>query len=410
MASLATQEAIAYLRTPAAIRDRCQRLFDLCCQDRLEHFTCDLAQLERTADFVLATMREQYPDFKIPFHSRWRHFDVGGVPRRMQLDKALSGMSATEKAKAQIDLVVTSVLLDAGAGSEWRYVESSTEQVFARSEGLAVASFHLFCQGAFSINPGNPWQADAQGLQRLSEDQLRAGFQVSQSNPLVGVAGRTELLQKLGRAIAQQPQRFGDPARPGNLIDWLQDKYSNPLEAADLLGEVLEGFAAIWPGRVEIAGVNLGDVWSHLALAGNEPTANIVPFHKLSQWLTYSLIEPLAEAGLQVVNLDSLTGLAEYRNGGLCVDLGLLQPKHPGVLGQAHLPGSEVIVEWRALTVILLDQIAQQIRQKLELSALELPLVKVLEGGTWSAGRRIAKQLRPGGTPPILLESDGTVF
>ena len=408
MTMLATEEAITYLQTPTAIRDRCQRLYDLGCQEQLQHFSCNLSQLDRVADFVIATMHEQYPDFKIPFHSRWRHFDVGGVPRRLQLDQALSEMTAVEKARAKIDLVVTSVLLDAGAGSEWQYRDSSN-QVFARSEGLAVASFHLFCQGAFSSDP-NQRQADAVGLQHLSEEGLKAGFQVSQTNPLVGVAGRTELLQKLGKTLAQQPQRFGDPARPGHLIDYLQEKYSQPIEAADLLSEVIEGFAPIWSGRIEIAGVNLGDVWTHPALVGNEPTANLVPFHKLSQWLTYSLIEPLAEAGLEVVNLDSLTGLAEYRNGGLCVDLELLQPKHSGILGQAHLPGSEVIVEWRALTVILLDKIAQQIRHKLGLSALELPLIKVLEGGTWSAGRQIAKQLRPEGTPPILLASDGTVF
>jgi len=42
----------------------------------------------------------------------------------------------------------------------------------------------------------------------------------------------------------------------------------------------------------------------------------IVPFHKLTQWLTYSLLEPLETAGLTVVNLDELTALPEYRNGG----------------------------------------------------------------------------------------------
>lgn len=408
MSRLTIPEAIAYLRTTRAICDRCQSLYDLCIGDQLEHFRCNDRQLDRVADFVIATIREQYPDLKIPFHSRWRHFDVGGIPRGLQLDKALSKLSAREQAKTKVDLVVTSVLLDAGAGSQWQYRES--DRVFTRSEGLAVASFHLFSQGAFSSNPDHRWQADAAGLQSFSEEQLKTGFQVSESNPLVGVAQRTQLLQKLGKAIAQQPQRFGNRARVGNLIDTLYSKYGDRLEAAHLLTEVLEGFAAIWPGRIEIDGVNLGDVWTHSALPGDEPMAKLVPFHKLSQWLTYSLIEPLAEAGIEVINLDSLTGLAEYRNGGLFVDLELLEPKHEGILSQAHPPESEVIVEWRALTIILLDRLAQRLRQKLELSSIELPLVKVLEGGTWSAGRRIAKQLRPGGTPPILLESDGTVF
>jgi hypothetical protein len=136
----------------------------------------------------------------------------------------------------------------------------------------------------------------------------------------------------------------------------------------------------------------------------------LVPFHKLSQWLTYSLLEPLQDLGLTITDLDQLTGLAEYRNGGLCVDLGLLQPKHADVTAEAHLPSSEMIVEWRSLTIILLDRIADAIRNTLGMNAIDLPLVKVLEGGTWAAGRKIAAELRDSGVPPIQVKSDGTVF
>ena len=135
-----------------------------------------------------------------------------------------------------------------------------------------------------------------------------------------------------------------------------------------------------------------------------------MPFHKLSQWLTYSLLEPLQELGLAIAGLDELTGLPEYRNGGLCLDIGLLRAKDAAIFEESYLPGSEVIVEWRSLTVILLDKIAATMREKLHLSATELPLVKILQGGTWAAGRKIAEELRVGGVPPIRIESDGTVF
>ncbi len=39
-----------------------------------------------------------------------------------------------------------------------------------------------------------------------------------------------------------------------------------------------------------------------------------------------------------------------------------------------------------------------------------MPLAKVLEGGTWRVGRRIARELRRNGEPPIRVASDGTVF
>lgn len=409
--------AIAYLRSPTAIRDRCGQLFELACADKLRYFRCDLSQLERVAEYVIHVTRESYPDLNVPFHSRWRHFEVGGSSRLADLEAKLDGLTPLQKAQAKFDLVIVSVLLDAGAGDRWQYVESGTGepgngQVWRRSEGLAIASFHAFCQGIFSSDPSQPLQADAIGLQTLTEDALRNAFQVSTENPLVGVQGRLKLLQRLGEALQQHPTVFGSPSpRSGSLINYLlaQTRHGQ-LEASTVLSAVLFGLGDIWSGRLTIAGTNLGDVWVHSALPNDRPYSQLVPFHKLSQWLTYSLLEPLQTVGLDIIGLDRLTGLPEYRNGGLCVDLGLLQSKDPIVLQQAHLPSSEVIVEWRALTVILLDRIAETIRQQLNLTVTDLPLVKILQGGTWTAGRQIAAERRPNGSAPIQIESDGTVF
>ena len=406
----AEQQAIIYLRSAQAIRDRCGQIFTLAEADRLEHFRLDLGQLDRVADYVLDVMRSNYPDLQVPFHSRWRHFGVGGVPRLEWLDAQLNKLDPMEKARAKFDLAITSVLLDAGAGATWQFSEAKTGLVLGRSEGLAIASFELFLQGGFSSDPGH-LQADAVGLQNLTEAAFTQAFQVSPQNPLVGVAGRLTLMQRLGGAIAHQPKLFGSAPRLGNLVDYLVPQSVNhQLKAHAVFSAVLEGFSEIWLGRETIAGLNLGDVWKHKALPDRGIGSQLVPFHKLSQWLTYSLLEPLQELGLEITDLDELTGLSEYRNGGLCLDLGLLQPKHEAVIRQAHQPDSEVIVEWRSLTVILLDRIAQAIREKLYLDAIQLPLAKVLEGGTWAAGRKIAAELRSGGVPPIQIMSDGTVF
>ncbi|MEP0751690.1 URC4/urg3 family protein [Trichocoleus sp. Lan] len=406
------REAIAYLRSPAAIRERCDRLFLLGCEDKLRYFRVDLTQLEKCADYVIGVMRDDYPDLDIPFHSRWRHFEVGNVPRLLELEQALTRLTGLEKAKVKFDLAIVSVLLDAGAGTHWEYCEPETGQVFRRSEGLAVASFRMFFQGAFSSHSKLPLQVDANGLLPLTEDALAQGFQVSEKNPLVGVEGRVQMLQRLGQILTQNPKFFGtESPRLGNLVNYLWDNSNHgQLAASKVLSAVLEGLGEIWSGRLAIAGVNLGDVWIHSALPGDRKSDNYVPFHKLSQWLTYSLLEPLQELDLKITGLEELTGLPEYRNGGLCLDTGLLQVKDSAVLQERHPVGSEVIVEWRALTVSLLDKIAATIRQKLNMTADELPLVKVLQGGTWSAGRKIAAQLREGGVPPIEIASDGTVF
>lgn len=404
-------DTLAYLRSTAAIRDRCGQLFDLACADQLSHFRCDLTRLTATADYVIQVIEANYPDWAVPFHSRWRHFESGDRDRLAHLSQQVGTIDPLEWARIQFDLAITSVLLDAGAGATWQFTEPGTNEVYRRSEGLAIASFYAFTAGTMSSDAQQPLQADAQGLQQFTPDRLAAAFQVSDRNPLVGLEGRAGLLQTLGRSLHRYPHLFGqERPRLGNLVDALLPQVVDQrLPATAVFDVVLEGLSDIWPGRVAIAQVNLGDVWPHPRLPDGGLGSQLVPFHKLSQWLTYSLLEPLQSLGITITDLDALTGLAEYRNGGLCVDLGLLQPKHAGVVSDRHLPGSEVIVEWRALTVVLLDQIAATIRQTRQQDATQLPLVKILEGGTWAAGRRIAAELRDG-SPPLQIQSDGTVF
>jgi hypothetical protein len=153
--------------------------------------------------------------------------------------------------------------------------------------------------------------------------------------------------------------------------------------------------------------VNLGDCWRH---PGIRQPDGLIPFHKLSQWLAYSLIEPLEAAGLRVTGIDSLTGLPEYRNGGLFLDLGVIRLADPADAAREHAPGSPLVVGWRALTVALLDAIAPLVREKLGVTAAAFPLARVLEGGTWWAGRRLAAECRADGGPPLRVTSDGTLF
>ena len=104
---------------------------------------------------------------------------------------------------------------------------------------------------------------------------------------------------------------------------------------------------------------------------------------------------------------DALTALPEYRNGGLLIDAGVLRLANDADRNTEWDPGSEMIVEWRALTVTLLDDLAQAVRA--ELGQPQLPLACILEGGTWAAGREFAAKLRKG-EPPLQVRSDGTVF
>ena len=406
---------VALLRDPATIRARCHALLALAERDALPGFTLHLENLDRAADATVEVIRRVYPTLVIPYHARWRHFAVGGKDRWRALATAITTVSRTsawELARLRLDLCVVSVLLDAGAGPTWRYRERTTGQVHTRSEGLAVASFEAFRAGLFSSDPSQPLRADADGLAKVSAAALARAFQVDQLNPLDGLEGRAALLRRLGGVLRGRPDLFGAvPARPGRLLDRLnEDAKDGQLPARTILAALLDGLAPIWPGRLSIDGENLGDVWQHPVAAPDGPAPGLVPFHKLSQWLAYSLVEVFEGAGIAVTDLDALTGLPEYRNGGLFLDTGTLRLRDPA-LAEAALPVDHpVVVEWRALTVALLDRLADLVRARLGVSAEAMPLARVLEGGTWSAGRRLAYLNRPSGTPPLRIVSDGTVF
>ncbi|MCE3272643.1 MAG: hypothetical protein K0S57_3040 [Ramlibacter sp.] len=411
----AAEAAAATLRTTHAIRERCGQLLARARAGGSSWFTVDESAIAVAAREVADATRRRYPKGHIPFHSRWRHLEAGGVDRKGELERRMAHLPATSRAHAMVDLTFISVLLDAGAGADWSYTESASGQAFTRSEGLGVASFHAFTAGLFSSNKDHPLQADAQGLRALQTDHLASAFQVRGNNPLVGLEGRAILLRRLGEAMSEQPEVFGVDGRPAGIFDQLVSPLgpgvppTADVSAHDILSQVLLSCSGIWPASNAIDTVPLGDCWRHAAVRGEGLSDGWVPFHKLSQWLTYSLLEPFAWSGVQVRGLDALTGLPEYRNGGLLLDTGVLRLRDEGMARALWQPGDELIVEWRALTVALLDELAVEVRKLLHLDAQRLPLACVLEGGTWAAGRELAQRQR-GGLPPLRVASDGTVF
>jgi hypothetical protein len=409
MVTLAPAPAVELLST-RAIRERCGNITRAVEAGQSKHFRVDRAKLQPAARAVADVTRRRYRSLDIPYHSRWRHFNAGRVNRKAELDRRLKDASERERLLAQIDLAVVSVLLDAGAGSTWRYREPGTVDDYMRSEGLGIATFCAFLAGAFSASPGELMRVDALALTEIDAATLGRWFQVGRDNPLVGLEGRAALLRRLGDVLETRPDRFGLTSRPSALFDRMQNGRS--IAAPAILRAILEGFGPIWRATpehgTEVGDTRIhGDVWRHPHAGGSGPTAGFVPFHKLSQWLAYSLFEPFEWAGYAITDRDALTALPEYRNGGLLIDSGVLQLIDDADREQVWDVDSEIIVEWRALTVTLLDDLAESVRA--ELGRPHLPLACVLEGGTWAAGRELAAGLRRG-EPPLKVRSDGTVF
>ncbi|KAJ4353359.1 uncharacterized protein N0V89_005087 [Didymosphaeria variabile] len=427
---------VKYLLSLEAVRDRAKIVGEAAKLGKLSHFDVHEDRLPAVADYVTGVIKRDYgPDrfSEIPPHGRWQHFEVGNRPR---IDDLLSqwkaeGHDDKELTRRLIDLFFVSVLLDAGAGDHWRYVEPGTEQTYERSEGIAVASLYMFKEGAFASSQSNKMIVDGKGLERLTPSTLASGFQITAHNPMLGVDSRASLLKSLGSSLLAHADVFGASGRPGNIVDHMLETATDAsalsiLDFWDVLQDLL---IPIWPrDRTVVNGYPIGDAWPLSTLRSASSSASlpntsdadfIQPFHKLTQWLTYSLTVPFTRL-LNVTwkHMESMTALPEYRNGGLFVDLGVLSVK-PASLERglaasgSALPqfgaGDDAVVEWRAMTLVLIDKLYEMVKGRME--GVDLSMAQLLEAGTWKSGREVAKEKRPDTkSSPILIESDGTVF
>ncbi|WWC60301.1 uncharacterized protein I303_102870 [Kwoniella dejecticola CBS 10117] len=433
---------VTYLRSLEAIRDRSSQVYELGKKGKLDHWEFDEEKLDGVVDYCINIIKRDFgSDYaKIPPHCRRNHFlspdndRISNLLSRPDFPGA-DGSGPLERAKALIDLYLVSVLLDAGAGPKWSYTETDVQGEISwkggRSEGLAIASYHMFISGLFSSDKARKYQVDATGLRDLTPETLAKHLQISPENPMDGLEGRCNLLIKLGDALKSR-QDICQSGRPGDILDFFSNRITDttlPLSA--FWTTLFELLLPIWPSRTTLPShptEALGDVWPCPSLSRSLDEAGVkrtegddyVVFHKLTQWLCYSLVEAIESQTEWKVQGKGQTGLPEYRNGGLLVDLGVLTIKPPSLGLQAYPNGEEqppvlepshpAVIEWRSMTVICLDEIHELICAKLGVSTAELTLAQVLEAATWKGGREIAKEKRAGGGPPVEIISDGTVF
>ncbi|KAL2207855.1 DUF1688 domain-containing protein [Sarocladium strictum] len=433
-----------YLRSLGAVRERSSIIMTKAAKNNLRHFDVDFTKFPDVVNFVSGLIKRDFdaPFTSIPPHGRYQHFCVGGRDRIAQLLSTWpSDVDSTERCRRLIDLFLISVLLDAGAGTQWSYKSNENGRIYRRSEGIAVASLEMFKTGLFSGNPDNRAQVDRIGLRSLTVEKLAAGLQSRPGNEMAGLEGRTQLLIRLADALEEKTDFWGQDGRPGNMVDHLLSHPSTQASSVLIVplpvlwNVLMNGLAPIWPqSRTAINGTSLGDAWPCAAMPQASPWESILPFHKLTQWLTYSLMQPMqSQLNMHFAGTELLTGLPEYRNGGLFIDLGVLNLKQDDMerglqnysdycrrtgskgieVAPMFEPSDDVIVEWRGVTVGLLDRLCAEVNKNLkkELAGNEMSLPQLLEAGSWKGGREIAEINRPNTKePPILIDSDGTVF
>lgn len=148
-----------YLSSLQAIRERTRKVYELVKSGKSLNWEINEDQLSKVVENLVFIIKRDYASASqskptassIPPHSRWQHFNVGGKDR---ISSLLNSWQKVDKCddfeccRRLMDLFVVSVLLDAGAGDKWSFEEDGNHYV--RSEGLAVASLHMFNAGLFS--------------------------------------------------------------------------------------------------------------------------------------------------------------------------------------------------------------------------------------------------------------------
>ena len=268
--------------------------------------------------------------------------------------------------------------------------------------------------GAFSRWPSDPLRADAEMLQDFTEAKLVEGFQVAKTircsaSPAAPrcCAGSARSSPRRRRCSAATTRR----APAGCSIIWRRWREQAP-RGAGHPAEVLAHLGPIWPSRLTLGGVALGDCWRHPALKTGDATDGLVPLHKLSQWLAYSLIEPLQWAGIEVTDIDGLTGLAEYRNGGLFIDTGVLSLRDPGAAQREHTRrfragGGMARADGRAARPARRRRARQRLGHGPRSRCRSRECCRAAPGRPGATSRA---KLRADGGPPLKIVSDGTVF
>ena len=396
------------------IRRRSQRLFHSIESSVSKYWQYVPAAWAICVEEVCLEIKTNYPQFNIPPHSRLRHFVVDQQDLLAEL-QSKSGLNELDWLPHALELVIVSVLLDAGAGPTWTYTLAGKKPIsLHRSEGLAVASLMCYKNRLFGTDAKGQAAVTAVGLEALSLKDFELGFQVSHTNPLVGLEGRLQLIKNLAGVIRGGQQDFTEASTLGELFLRLlrsKTEFDKAASAEQIMLALHRILLPIWPSRLERKGLSLGDSWEHGEAGGQGETVGIVSFHKLTQWLAYSIIDCLEHFGFRIEGQDDLTALPEYRNGGLLVDTGVLRWK--GQDSQlTPLPVSHpAVIEWRAATICLIDRLSDDIRASLHSNTDQvLTLAQILQGGTWSCGRRLALKRDPNGSPPLRIQSDGTVF
>lgn len=386
-------EALKFF-APAEIRARAHRLLDFAEDKRLRHLSVNPGKLKDTVTEVMKATLAAYPDLQIPPYGFWRNLEAGGIDRWGALAGARDFQGPMEMLASAADLALLAAIMRTRSPQGWRYRETRTGATVQGRQATALAAFNMFAAGSFSADPIDPFRVDAETLIRLEAHEIANGLQWDQEADAAFVGGLQAQLKSFGEALALRPDLFaeGETTRPGLLATRMADAAAESVSAETLLDNLLSAFAPVWRGGATANNVDLGDCFG-LSQIFDELPDRILPFQLPAQEMVYALVEPFAWAGYEISHLNALTGPGDPEHTALFIGTGVLELE-PEVSSPDEAEALDRAIEIRAVTMALIDRLAEMVRKELDVTNDLLPLTCILEGGTSRAGSDILRKKR----------------
>lgn len=343
------------------VRERAWMLLAAVERGESEHFNLSPESVSTVALALASAIRETTPDLRPPLATLWPRLQRDHPAAVERLAASVAGLDGQGRARAGADMALLALVI-APDGVE---------------PGLgALAQF--FAAGGTTTRPADGPALNAPGLRRLLAGDTAVALP-DELRPVLQDPATRQRLETLATGLEQDAETFGADGRFGTLLDRIAGPArSDGLTAQgmlDRLGPLLDPVAG---STVRIGGSIAGDIWRHPLAWADDRSRELVPFHCLLQSLVLDLVEPLAEAGIKLDGLEELTVPATRRLAADILRLGLVNPRHAAVARLRHPPGSDIVVELRALSIALADRLVDRLRQELNLTVRDLPAVRIV--------------------------------
>jgi hypothetical protein len=373
--------AVEHLHRLEVIRERAWMLLAAAERGQSDHFvpsaeavgTVAAALADKIREVAAADQPTPAGPASPPLANLWQRLRRHQPAALSVLAEAVAGSDAIERARSGADLAMLH-----------RIVEPVG---LAPGEAALDALVRHFAAGGWSARAQRP-ALDAPGIRRSLAGDGAVALPPALA-ALLDDAARRQRLEQLAAQLEQAPDWVGIDGRFGSLLDRLVSEAARPpggngavvpqVPAQLLIDRLAPLLDPIVASTVRIGGMLAGDVWRHPLAWANDRSRELVPFHSLLVALAIDLVEPLEEAAAPLADLDQLPVPADRLVAAQMLRLGLVRSRHAAVARLRHPPGSDIVVELRALSVALTERLADRLRAELGRTVHDLPVVRIVE-------------------------------